>query len=457
MKMKTKARILIVEDDAIMGESLLDRFRLEHYDALWCRSAEDALERLSARPVDLILSDIRLPGMNGRALLEAVNGLAAAPPVILITGYGAIQEAVSALKAGAADYITKPFDLNRLMEKVAGLCPEREDREGFPPLGVSAQMRQLESLLPRVAAQAGTILITGESGVGKERVARRLHDLSGSIPEAPFLAINCAALPHPLLEAELFGHEKGAFTGADRRRTGLFEAAGSGSLFLDEIGELDLSMQAKLLRAVQEREVMPIGSHNPRRFEARLIFATNRNLREEVEQSRFRQDLYYRINVIHLHVPPLRERREDIPWLAQGFATDCSRRQGKRCVIAPQTLEALTTHDWPGNVRELKHAIERACILSDSPVIQRCDIFRERDVGLSETRAGDTGTSAPAASHQDFDLSTHLQRCERAFILEALRANEGRITQTAQALGISRKNLWEKMRRLGLEADGPGH
>lgn len=443
-----KSRILIVEDDQIMGESLLDRFRLEGYEPDWHASAESALEALKTQRYGLVLSDLRLPGMGGRALLGAIRALLGVPPpMILITGYGSINDAVGALKEGASDYITKPFDLNQLVEKVGALCLPNEEGGDCPPLGVSPAMQQIEALLPRIAAQARTVLISGESGVGKECIARRVHDLACGGTPRPFLPLNCAALPETLLEAELFGFEKGAFTGAARNRTGLFEAAGQGSLFLDEIGEMNPAVQAKLLRAVQEREVMRIGSQTPQHFDARLIFATNRDLRTEVEQGRFREDLFYRINVIHIRIPPLRERHEDIPWLAQGFVAELSRQHGSRRVLSPQALEAIQLHDWPGNVRELRHAIERACIMTASPVIQAQDLREAR------LRAAANGTPASGTTETTYDLSAYLQSCEREFILEALRAHDGKMIQTAKVLGISRKSLWDKMRRLGLKTE----
>lgn len=442
----TKGRVLIIEDDLIMGESLADRVALEGYDWTWMRQAEEALPFLEENPVSLILSDMRLPGMSGRALLAHLkNRFTTPPPMVLITGYGSIDEAVEALKEGACDYITKPFDLNALMDKIAALCPGAGlECHGLRPLGISPAMRQFEALLPKVAQRAMTVLLTGESGVGKECVARRLHQLACPSPEnAPFLAINCAALPDSLLENELFGHEKGAFTGAHRHKSGLFMAAGEGTLFLDEIGEISLGMQAKLLRAVQEREVMPLGSQSPCRFSARLIFATNRDLRHEVEQGRFREDLFYRIHVIHLRIPPLRERKEDIAWLAQGFVAELSARHGgPRWVLGPETLKALNEYPWPGNVRELRHAIERACILGNTPLLAPSALFDGRMTAALPD-------STPALSDQDYALSEYLRRCESDFIKNALKAHEGKVMQTAQALGISRKSLWEKMKRYG--------
>ncbi|MFN3786023.1 MAG: sigma-54-dependent transcriptional regulator, partial [Thiothrix sp.] len=441
------------EDDPIMGESLLDRFLLEGYEAVWMKTAETALTYLLTQPIGLVISDLRLPGMSGRELLRQIyaqptptNRLL--PPVILITGGGSINDAVEALKEGAADYITKPFDLNRLVEKVDSLCLSRSP-EGLncPPLGVSPAMRQLEQMLPRIANHARTVLLTGESGVGKECVARRIHLLGEAGKTAPFIALNCAALPETLFEGELFGHEKGAYTGADRRKPGLLESANGGTLFLDEIGELGLGMQAKLLRVVQEREFLRIGGTQPVRFDTRIIFATNRDLRHEVERGAFREDLFYRINVIQLRIPPLRERCEDIPWLAQSFVTELSRTlvDGRKA-LDESALQALLQYRWPGNVRELRHVIERACILTTTPLIRSQDLWESLPISAIGT--------APSAKlrpePESYDLNHYLQSCEREFISGVLQAHKGRMTSTAQALGISRKALWEKIKRLAI-------
>ncbi|UJS26317.1 sigma-54-dependent transcriptional regulator [Thiothrix winogradskyi] len=448
-----KGSLLIVEDDPIMGESLLDRFGLEGYEAAWVKTAEAALTHLAAHPVGLVISDLRLPGMNGRELLRQIYAQPASqnrvlPPVILITGGGSVNDAVAALKEGASDYITKPFDLNRLVEKVDSLCLSQSP-EGLncPPLGVSPAMRQLEQMLPRIASHARTVLLTGESGVGKECVARRIHLLGEVGKTAPFVALNCAALPESLFEGELFGHEKGAYTGADRRKQGLLETANGGTLFLDEIGELGLGMQAKLLRVVQEREFLRVGGTQPVHFDTRIIFATNRDLRQEVERGAFREDLFYRINVIQIRIPPLRERSEDIPWLAQSFVTELSRTLvGGRKALDETAMQALSHYRWPGNVRELRHVIERACILTTTPVIRPQDLWETLPVAS-------ISTSNPARLHpepESYDLNHYLQSCEREFINEALQAHKGQMTNTAQALGISRKALWDKIKRLAI-------
>jgi DNA-binding NtrC family response regulator len=430
-----RGRICLVEDDAIMAESLCDRFRFEDFDAVWFGRAEEALTALAKERWDLVISDLRLPGLQGHELFErARQQLKSPPPFIFITGFGSIEQAVALLKAGAADFITKPFDIRELVAKAVALCSVEQPVQTARCLGISPAMRDLEATLPRVAARAHTILLSGESGVGKECVAHRIHDLAHPGDGAPFVAINCAALPDTLLEAELFGYEKGAFTGATRSKRGLFEQAAGGSLFLDELSELPLALQAKLLRAVQEREVLHLGGDRPIRVDARIICATNRDLRQRVAEGHFREDLYYRINVIELRIPPLHERKEDIPWLAQLFLDAFAREHGvERHVLAPEAERALVDHPWPGNARELKHAIERACILSEGRVLQSEDLFPAQ---------------RPASEPQtDLPLADYLSRSERDYIHEALARHRGRVGETAAALGISRKTLWEKLRR----------
>ncbi len=439
------ARLCLVEDDTIVGESLHQRLRLEGFDCDWHRTGTSALESIGREVYAAVISDVRLPDLSGEALFRtALDRDQHAPPFVFVTAYGSIDRAVELIKLGAADYVTKPFDVEQLIAKLrvlAGVTAERSVNGVRAELGTSGAVRRLEELLPRVSERADTVLITGESGVGKERVAQILHRLGDVDGGAPFIAVNCAAVSESLLEAELFGHERGAFTGAIRSRRGVFEQAEGGTLFLDEIGEMTPGMQAKLLRAIQEREIVRVGGEKRIAVRLRLICATNRDLRDLVEQDRFRRDLYYRINVIHLRLPALRERREDILWFARAFLAERSRALAiaKRLSVAAES--ALLAHDWPGNVRELRHAIDRACILSRQTVVEPEDLFEAA-----------SGEPSATAADGDSTLSDYLERCERYFILETLDRHGWQIGATARVLGISRKSLWERMRRLAVTA-----
>lgn len=437
--------LCLIEDDAIMGESLYDRFAIEGFNVDWHKSAGHALDRWQQARYAAVISDIRLPDMSGEELFNRlVQDKPFLPPFIFITGYGSVDMAVRLLKMGANDYITKPFDLDQLVAKVRSLSGAHIIRGGSAApthtLGISPAIGEIEALLPRLGQHGSSALLCGESGVGKEHVARRLHQLSFPDPEQrPFVAINCAALPETLLEAELFGHEKGAFTGAVRTKKGVFEQAHGGTLFLDEIGEMPLYMQAKLLRALQEHRIVRVGGDAEIAVDLRVIFATNRNLKEMVEKGLFREDLYYRINVVLLKVPPLRSRKDDILWFADLFLREHALRYaGERKQLSPAAEQALLEYAWPGNIRELKHMLERACILAANPVLTVADIFHEREAGAE-----------PAAESAD-ELQDYLRTCERAHILRALEKFNWHIGHTAAGLGISRKNLWEKMRKLDI-------
>ncbi len=437
-------RLCLVEDDEIMGESLCDCFQLEGFACDWHRTAAAALASMGKRNYAAVISDIRLPDLSGDEMFTQLLAThPALPPFIFITGFGTIETAVRLLKQGAADFITKPFDLDALMEKIraqAAIAPPSAD-EPQQGLGASPAMRKIAGMLPRLATHASTILITGESGSGKEKVALELHRSAPKGESDPFVPVNCGALAESLLEAELFGHEKGAFTGAASCRKGVFEQANGGTLFLDEIGEMSLAMQVKLLRVIQDRAIVRVGGETPIPVQLRLICATHRDLKQMVTGGTFRTDLFYRINVIQLRIPPLRERREDILWLANLFLDQYAAQHGvKRPALSPPAELALIGYPWPGNVRELKHAIERACILSPESVLGPGALFEE-------------ALLAPGLAPPEGDLSQYLQACERRYIANALDAQGWHMGNTALALGISRKNLWEKMKKLGIQAD----
>ncbi|ABI55575.1 sigma-54-dependent transcriptional regulator [Alkalilimnicola ehrlichii MLHE-1] len=442
------ARLCLIEDDPIMGESLQDRFTLEGFQVDWFVTAAQAREHLRGGGYAAAISDIRLPDQEGDALyLSLKRDGQVLPPFIFITGHGAIETAVQLLKEGAADYVTKPFDLDELVTKVRGLAEaqggDAPAEEGEPLLGIAPAMRRLEERLRRLARAGAGVLITGESGVGKEHAARLLHQAGAGDGERPFVAVNCGALTESLLEAELFGHERGAFTGAARARRGVFEQAQGGTLFLDEIGDMSPAMQVRLLRAIQERCITRVGGETPIPVDIHLVSATHRDLRALVESGEFREDLYYRINTVQVRIPPLRERPEDILWFAARFLAEAAAEQGREDLqgLSGQAQEALLEHHWPGNLRELRHAIDRAVILAEGPQVTPADLFDDRDEPGLPDEAGQ-------------GLTDYLRRCERAHIVQALEAHGGHMARTAASLGISRKNLWEKMKKLGVKAPG---
>jgi DNA-binding NtrC family response regulator len=437
--------LCLIEDDEIMGESLQDRFQLEGFEVEWLRTRAGGQAALAKQRFGVVVSDIRLPdGDGGELFLELKARMPDPPPFVFITGDGTIDRAVALLKAGAADYVTKPFDLDRLVEKVREIIlPVVHSAEAAPTgeLGISAAMQRLEQSLPKLARHASAVLITGESGAGKEHVAELFHRFARDEDACPCVAVNCAALPEGLMEAELFGYEKGAFTGAARMKKGLLEQASCGTLFLDEIGEMPLPMQSKLLRAIQDRRITRIGSEISIPVGFRLVCATHRDLKAMVAQGTFREDLFYRINVIHVRVPPLRERTEDILHFLRRFLDDFQRDHGgERRVVDTRAEQVLLEYPWPGNLRELKNCVERACIMAQGRVLD-AEAFFEEGVALLPS-----GTNAPT-------LAEHMARVERDYLTRALARCGNHMGNTAIELGISRKNLWEKMRKLGMRSE----
>jgi DNA-binding NtrC family response regulator len=443
MNIMRSAHICLVEDDDIMGESLVDRFGLEGFTCEWYKTAASAALGLSANRYDVVVSDIRLPDRDGAELFQELSGNSTyVPPWIFITAYATLERAIALMKLGAVDYLAKPFELDALVEKLRAYVHERAPGASAPTLGVSAGIKRIESMLPRLASQSATVLITGESGVGKEVVAREIHRLDQVRCRAPFVAVNCGGIPENLLEAELFGHERGAFTGAVRQKRGLVEQAAGGVLFLDEIGDMPISMQVRLLRVLQEHRVTRLGGEDSIPVDFRLICATHQDLRQMVEEREFREDLFYRINVVHVRIPPLRERAEDIIWYARRFLRDHAQQCGGSVKILSGGAEsALLGHLWPGNVRELRHCLERAYVLTSGNFLDAQMLFDE-----GEWRPADLGESG----HET--LGSYLQSCERAYLLQELGRHEWQMALTAAAIGISRKNLWERLRRLGLSS-----
>jgi DNA-binding NtrC family response regulator len=438
----TTPLICLVEDDEFLGETLCERFRMENLRFEWHRSASPAMLALDRKRYAAVLCDLRLPDHSGQEIFESVEP-PTRPPFVFMTGFGTIDEAVALLKAGAADFVTKPFDLDQLMLRLHRLCAEPAQSSDGVQLGISPSMRKIETLVERLTSSMEPILVTGESGVGKEVLAQILHRAASNERPGAWVAVNCAAIPEGLIEAELFGYVRGAFTGAAKAHRGYIEQANGGTLFLDEIGDMPLGMQTRLLRVLQERKVTRIGAEGATPVDFRLVCATHRDLAAMVREGRFREDLFYRLNVISIHIPPLRERREDILWLADRMLEQLASQGGRRVrsSLALDAQQALYACDWPGNARQLEHVLRRALALAASPNLSRTDLFPDL-----ATVAGSSSAFRQAQS-----LSDHLESSERAFLVATLQDLGGAVGEAANRLGISRKTLWEKMRRHGLD------
>ncbi len=457
-------RILIVEDEEIIRSALRKLLAHAGYDVADAGSVEQALEQNEPDQFDLIITDLRLPGAAGTELIQRAPNT----PVLIMTSYASLRSAVDSMKLGAVEYIAKPFDHDEMLEAVETILIRQADRpsqaasaepandsgsDSDPAsimYGTCAAMEKVFTLIRKVAPTETTVLIQGESGTGKELAARSLHLMSPRAPR-PLISVNCAAIPESLIESELFGHEKGAFTGAVSSRTGLIEAADGGSLFLDEIGELPAEAQARLLRVLQEGEIRKVGSTQSRKVNVRMIAATHRNLKAMTRTGEFREDLYYRLNVMQIRIPPLRDRQSDILGLTQMFLRRQGEKMGKGTLnLSPEAMRVLERHRWPGNVRELENAIERAIILCEGDMItpSLLDLDGEGDdVSIPESLVDGNNEQA---SNQDNDASTDLSLEDyfQHFVLE----NQDRMSETelAQKLGISRKSLWERRQRLGI-------
>ncbi|MGZ3268712.1 MAG: sigma-54-dependent transcriptional regulator [Croceibacterium sp.] len=433
--------ICVIEDDALLGETITDRLRIEGLPFDWHRTAESAQLGLARRKYSAALCDLRLPDGSGKEIFESLCH-EERPPFIFMTGFGTIDEAVSLLKSGAEDFVTKPFDLDALIQRLQRLIGRAERAETGPVLGLSPSMRKIETLIQRLTESVEPVLISGESGVGKEVISKLLHERSRAHRPGEWVAVNCAALPDGLIEAELFGYTRGAFTGAARAHKGLIEQANGGTLFLDEVGDMPLSMQSRLLRVLQERRVTRIGAESATPVDFRLVCATHRDLPAMVHAGQFREDLYYRINVIAIHIPPLRERREDILWLADKMLSELAGRPASsRKTLSLEAQQRLYAHRWPGNVRQLNHVLRRAIALGRDKTISASDLFQE------DTAAMPSLPSASAAS----SLSDHLDRSERAYLVSVIQECDGAVGEAATRMGISRKTLWEKMKRHGID------
>jgi two-component system response regulator HydG len=443
-----KVRLLIAEDDADLRDLLQDDLEDAGYEttvAIDGRAALAHIER-EREQIDLLITDVKMPGLTGYDLLERMRELRPEAPVIVITAFGSVEQAVEMVKAGATQYLTKPFDTDELLKVVETAleqsAPQREqarlrrEMTAAPSriIGASKPMQELFKLIARAARSASTVLITGESGTGKELVARSIHELSER--KGAFTPVNCAAIPAELIESELFGHTGQAFTGARQARAGLFETADGGTLFLDEIGELPLAVQPKLLRVLQEGSVRRVGADREREVNVRVVAATNRDLEREVAEGRFREDLYWRLNVIHLHIPPLRERPFDIPLLVEHFLNKFSEAAGpKPLTVALETLAILTAYSWPGNARELENAIERAVALADGVCLMPEDL-------PERVRSSGQSASLIARARQ---RNLTMRELEREYIVEILRLTGGNKSRAAEILGFDRRTLHRKL------------
>jgi two-component system response regulator HydG len=450
-----KARVLAVDDDAAMCDVLAAGLAERNFDPTCTTSAAEALELLGTSEFEAVVTDLNMKGMNGLELCERIVANRPDVPVVVITAFGSMETAIAAIRVGAYDFITKPLDLDTLavaleraverrrlkaeVKRLRGLVHASDRFEDV--VGSSPAMRQVYGLLERIADSDASVLITGESGTGKEVVARALHRRSRRAG-GPFVALNCAAMPEPLLESELFGHVRGAFTDARATRTGLFVQANGGTLVLDEIGELPMTLQPKLLRALQERAVRPVGGDAEVRFDARLIATTNRDLESMIDEEHFREDLYFRINVINVQLPPLRARGSDVLLLAQHFLTQHAARAAKHVTgISAAAAERLTNYAWPGNVRELQNCIERAVALA------RYDEIAVDD--LPEKVRAYRRSHVLVASDDPSELVS-LEEVERRYILRVMEAVGGNKTLAARVLGMGRKTLYRKLERYGM-------
>jgi DNA-binding NtrC family response regulator len=452
-----KSRILIVEDEEKLRRVIELQLRSADFEVEQAATAEDGL-KLADR-ADLVLTDLRLPGMDGLELLAAIRTQNARTPIVVMTAFGTVETAVEAMKKGAADFLLKPFSIDHLMEVIRKALEVRALRDENRKLreelghryefdniiGRSSAMQDIFATIDRVAPSRATVLLAGESGVGKDLIARAIHFHSPRA-DRPFVKINCTSIPENLMESELFGYEKGAFTGANTTKPGKFEQADTGTAFLDEIGDVPASIQVKLLRVLQEREFERLGSNKTRRIDVRIVAATNQDLRAALEQGTFREDLYYRLNVVPLEIPPLRERREDIPFLAEHFVKRLAVANGSRVEsISEAAIAKLLEYHWPGNVRELENVIERSLVLCTGTRLDAADIRMD---------------TVPRAMKQhngtDFlPAGMTLDEYEQAIIREALRQAQGNKSQAARLLGLTRNALRYRLSQMGLDNNQP--
>jgi DNA-binding NtrC family response regulator len=445
--------VLIVDDEKNIRAGLGRALELDGYRTLLAADGQEALDVIQSEEIDLVIADLKMPRVSGEELLRHIVDHYPTVPVIILTGHGTIETAVQAMRDGAYDFLTKPVSLDRLSLLAKRALSNRElvlqhrrlqhelenQRERFAIVGTSSALQHVMDVVRQVAPTKASVLITGESGVGKELIADAIHRLSDRT-DNPFIKVHCAALSESLLESELFGHEKGAFTGAIGRKRGRFELANTGSIFLDEIGEINQSVQIKILRVLQEKQFERVGGEETINVDVRIIAATNRDLRVEIEKGTFREDLYYRLNVVNIHVPPLRERKEDIPLLSAAFIKEFAKENGKSVEgIDQRARAALHNHDWPGNIRELRNSIESAVVMAKGSIITL------EDLPPTIHRSGDGNDTI------QIPLGSRLEEAEREIIRSTLAAQQGNKTKTAEVLGIGRKTLHRKISEYELE------
>lgn len=451
-----KFKILIIDDEKNIREGLQMALEDDGYEVITAEDGTSGLQKALSEVVDLVITDLRMPGMGGQEILRRVSSETPGVPVIVLTGHGTVETAVEAMRIGAYDFLTKPLDLDRLSLLVKRALQNRElvlqhrelvaqvqsDKAFEHIIGKSAAMEHVFEMVRKVAPTRASVLITGESGVGKELIANAIHNLSPRKNKS-YIKVHCAALAESLLESELFGHEKGAYTGAVSQKRGRFELADGGTIFLDEIGEINQSLQIKILRVLQEKQFERVGGEKSITVDTRLITATNKDLEKEIENGTFRSDLYYRLNVVHLHIPPLRERKEDIPLLIAAFINEFTKENEKHIsAIEPKARAALYAYDWPGNIRQLRNCLESAVVMSSDDIIRLSDLPEPiRD--------------AEQLSSIRIKIGTPLAEAEQHIIIETLAAYNGNKSKTADVLGIGRKTLHRKLDEFAAKSTDP--
>ncbi len=448
--------ILLADDEVTFRETFAKILREEGMSVTAVGNGTDAIDAVMKQPFGVVVLDIRMPGADGIKVLREIMHIRPETRVIMITAYGTIEMAVEAIKLGACDYVMKPVVMDEVLTKIRQnmkyLDLQEENKQLKQELtrrfdisqiiGKSSAMQSVFEMIRKVAPTKSNVLITGKSGTGKELVARAIHSLAGQYSRY-FLAVNCSAIPEGLIESELFGHKKGSFTSAIRDKEGLFESARGGTLFLDEIGHMPMSCQVKLLRAVEQRQIIPVGSTDPINIDLRLMAATNKDLTKEIKAGRFREDLYYRMNVVGIHLPPLGDRKEDIPLLAEHFIKQCNSEMGKTCVgVSDAVMRLFMSYDWKGNIRELENVIERAIIFAEDEVIKICDI-------------GLLGAHSMGLCKEDENLQTAVRAYEKEYIRRVLSKHDWNRADAAKALNVGLSSLYRKIDELEIDSHKP--